>query len=155
MNDYLTRRAALGRLLGLGSLLSPGVLSSLGAACAGEQSDQATFNQIMRRAEELVLVDEPLGEVVGSIGRMFLETPYVAHTLEVEGPERLVVHLGGLDCLTFVESTLALARCVRRGRTTMDDFRAELQQLRYRDGRIDGYPSRLHYFTDRLHVHPP
>jgi hypothetical protein len=148
MNDYLTRRAALGRLLGLGSLLSPGVLSSLGAACAGEQSDQATFNQIMRRAEELVLVDEPLGEVVGSIGRMFLETPYVAHTLEVEGPERLVVHLGGLDCLTFVESTLALARCVRRGRTTMDDFRAELQQLRYRDGRIDGYPSRLHYFTD-------
>jgi len=79
---------------------------------------------------------------------MFLETPYVAHTLEVEGPERLVVNLGGLDCLTFVESSLALARCVKRGNTTMDAFRAELQQLRYRGGLIDGYPSRLHYFTD-------
>jgi hypothetical protein len=30
----------------------------------------------------------------------------------------------------------------------MGAFRSELQRLRYRDGVIDGYPSRLHYFTD-------
>lgn len=148
MSEYLTRRAALGRLAQLGALLTPGLFGSLGAACARERSDQATFDQIMSRAEELALGDEPIGEVVGSVGRMFLETPYVAHTLEVEGPEHLVVNLAGLDCLTFVESTVALARCVKQGRMTMEAFRAELQMLRYRDGIIDGYPSRLHYFTD-------
>ena len=148
MTDHLTRRAALGRLLRLSSLLSPGVLSSLAAACTKERGDQAAFDQIMRHAEELAFPDEPIGEVIGSIGRMFLGTPYVAHTLEEEGPEHLVVNLQGMDCLTFVESTLALSRCVKRGATTMGAFRSELQRLRYRDGVIDGYPSRLHYFTD-------
>ena len=50
--------------------------------------------------------------------------------------------------MTFVESAVGLARCVKQGKTTMEAFRAELQKLRYRDGIIDGYPSRLHYFTD-------
>jgi len=148
MNDRLTRRTALSRLLRLGALLSPGVLSSVAAACARQRSDQATLDQVLRRTDELALADEPLGEVVGSIGRMFLGTPYVPHTLEVEGPEHLVVNLQEMDCLSFVESTLALARCVKRGRSTMEAFRSELQQLRYRNGIIDGYPSRLHYFTE-------
>jgi len=148
MSESLTRRAALGRLARLGALLTPGVFGSLRGAWARGRSDQATFDQIMGRAEELALGDEPIGEVVGAVGRMFLETPYVAHTLEVEGAEHLVVNLTGLDCMTFVESSVALARCVKQGKTTMEAFRAELQKLRYRDGIIDGYPSRLHYFTD-------
>ena len=34
--------------------------------------------------------------------------PYVASTLEVADPERLVVNLRGLDCATLVETASAL-----------------------------------------------
>ena len=35
-----------------------------------------------------------------------------------------------------------------KGNTTFDDYKAELEKIRYRDGVIDGYASRLHYFCD-------
>ena len=89
-----------------------------------------------------------IGGAVRMIGTSFVGSPYGAHTLEQEGPERLVVNLRAFDCVTFVESTLAIARCVRSATESMDAFRRELQHLRYRGGAIDGYASRLHYFSD-------
>jgi hypothetical protein len=91
---------------------------------------------------------KPIGDVVAAIGVSFLGTPYKPHTLEVPGPERLVVNLQAFDCVTFVESVLAIARCTKLGSTTYEGFTKQLQFIRYRDGVIDGYPSRLHYFSD-------
>ncbi len=34
---------------------------------------------------------------------------------------------------------------------TFDDFKSELQKIRYRDGIINRYPSRLHYFSDWIY----
>lgn len=73
--------------------------------------------------------------------------PYVAHTLEVNPTERLVVNLRQLDCTTYVENVCALTLCMQQKQYTFDNFCRNLQTLRYRDGRIDGYASRLHYFT--------
>ena len=73
--------------------------------------------------------------------------PYVAHTLEVNPTERLVVNLRQLDCTTYVENVCALTLCMQQKQYTFDSFCRNLQTLRYRDGRIDGYASRLHYFT--------
>ena len=94
------------------------------------------------------LADKPMGEVMVAIGQSFLDAPYKANTLDAPGNERLVVDLREFDCVTFVESTLALARCVKLRTTTFDDFRKQLQLIRYRGGNINGYPSRLHYFSD-------
>jgi hypothetical protein len=80
--------------------------------------------------------------------RKFLNRPYVAHTLEVNDDERLVVNTRELDCTTFVENVLALTLCARKGKTSFADFVYYLRQLRYRGGIIDKYPSRLHYFSD-------
>lgn len=80
--------------------------------------------------------------------RSFIGVPYVAHTLEVNDDERLVVNLRELDCTTLVENVAALTLCARTGKTTFKDFTDMLTMLRYRHGRIDGYPSRLHYFSD-------
>lgn len=81
--------------------------------------------------------------------RKFIGVPYVAHTLEVakEG-EPLVVNTRQLDCTTFVETVAALTLCARRSLYRMEDFTAALASLRYRDGRRQGYTSRLHYFSD-------
>lgn len=80
--------------------------------------------------------------------RQFLGVPYVAHTLEVNASEQLVVNTRQLDCTTLVETVAALALCAREGKSRWADYLGLLQRLRYRQGRLDGYPSRLHYFSD-------
>ena len=83
------------------------------------------------------------------LARQFLGVPYVAHTLEVNGAdEQLVVNTRQLDCTTLVETVAALKLCAQQDKRTWDDFVTMLRKLRYRGGRIDGYPSRLHYFSD-------
>ena len=108
--------------------------------CASGQSDSLFVEKVLREAPA------DAGELY--FARQFLGRPYVAHTLEVNDTERLVVNTRQLDCTTLVENALALALCHRRGQTTFGDFKACLTSLRYRGGVIDGYPSRLHYFSD-------
>ena len=80
--------------------------------------------------------------------RRLLDRPYVAHTLEVNDTERLVVNLRQLDCTTLVETVCALTMAAREGQRDYRSFCQQLQRLRYRQGQLDGYPSRLHYFSD-------
>jgi hypothetical protein len=111
----------------------------------------------------------PVGELVALLGPTFVGAPYEPGTLELAGSERLVVNLRTFDCVTFVEHVLVLARLVRdptvnpglepsldaNTRTAAAEafrerYRAELTRLRYRGGVLEGYVSRLHYFTEWL-----
>ena len=78
----------------------------------------------------------------------FLDTPYVGGTLEKSEEEELFINLRETDCMIFVETCLALARTVQLHSPDYDSFKQELRQIRYRDGVINGYTSRLHYSTD-------
>jgi hypothetical protein len=113
-----------------------------------EDDDAAIVRRVFSWAKERGLASLPVGRIVAAIGESFVGTPYVAHSLETEGEEGLVVNLRGFDCLTFVENSLALARCVKSRTTTFENFRTELTHIRYLSGVINGYSSRLHYFTD-------
>lgn len=118
--------------------------------------DWDAFAAILAHADEAGLGALPMGEVVVAVGRRFVGTAYVPGTLEVEGPERLVINFRGLDCVTFVENVLALSFVIKTGGTERLADRAALETeyelavraLRYRNGMIDGYPSRLHYFSE-------
>jgi len=83
--------------------------------------------------------------------RQFLGLPYVAYTLEVADPEKLVVNLHGLDCTTYVETVLALTLTYREGSDRFSDYCRNLERIRYRGGVRDGYLSRLHYFAWWMH----
>jgi hypothetical protein len=82
------------------------------------------------------------------IGTFLEETPYVAYTLEKDSLEKLVINLRELDCTTFAENCLAISRTIRSGNHSFERFTAELENLRYRNGKLIDYPSRLHYFSD-------
>ena len=97
------------------------------------------------------LSKKPIGEVIVEIGKTFLGLDYEAHTLEKGDHEKLIVHLTGLDCYTFFESSLVFARCIKKGKTTFEDFKEELKNIRYRNGEIYKYPSRLHYASDWMY----
>jgi hypothetical protein len=141
-----TRRTFLGQiaLLAGGAMLS----RSTAEALAAVKSDEAIFRETMAWAKKKGIAKLPVGGAMAAFGQHFIGTPYVAHSLETDGGERLVVNLRGFDCLTFVENMLAMARCLRSGKTTFDAFTKQLTLIRYTGGVIDGYPSRLHYFTD-------
>lgn len=79
--------------------------------------------------------------------RQFIGAPYVAHTLEVCDPERLVVNLRQFDCTTFLETSIALWLTYKQGSSSFEAFTKQLERIRYQDGRMNGYPSRLHYFS--------
>lgn len=89
-------------------------------------------------------VSFPLSKRVKKTALLFLQTPYVANTLENRDGEFLTLNLHQFDCTTFVENVAALSRTP----STLSQFQKNLQQIRYRDGQIKGYASRLHYFTD-------
>lgn len=99
-------------------------------------------------AVSLSLQKEPINDVVIAMGKSFLGTPYVAHALEIPGDERLVVNMHGLDCVSFYENSLVLARCIKMNKMSFDEYKQQLQFIRYRGGVIDGYTSRLHYTSD-------
>jgi len=92
----------------------------------------------------------PTANLVELVGKEFLGTPYVANTLE-KIPEHLVINLRELDCTTFGENCLAIARVIKSGDTSFENYTKELQTLRYFDGVIDSYPSRIHYFSDWIY----
>lgn len=97
------------------------------------------------------LREEPataMGPMMIRVGRAFLGTPYVAQTLEQGPDERVVVNLRGLDCTTYVENVLVLSRLAREGKLSWARYVDRLEEVRYRHGKLDGYPSRLHYFTE-------
>lgn len=80
--------------------------------------------------------------------RLMMGIPYVSGTLDMGECEELVVHTDCADCTTFVETVLALTIADASGCRTYDGFKSALLSLRYRDGVMDGYISRLHYFSD-------
>ncbi len=143
----MKRREFFETLIGLGSvsMTMPTVLRAL------TDDDALICNRKFELAFTHSLHTRPLREVITEIGKSFLGTEYLAQALEVPGEERLVVNLRGLDCVSFCENALVLARCVKMKKTTFEDYKAQLQLVRYRGGIIHRYPSRLHYFTDWIH----
>ncbi len=108
-----------------------------------QTKDEAIFLE----KNQIELAANP-SESVLEIAKSFLETPYVASTLETNETEQLICNLQGLDCFTFDENVLALYLTKKAHSNSYADFKEILTQLRYRNNNINGYASRLHYFTE-------
>ena len=91
--------------------------------------------------------NSPIGDLIVKAGSFFIGTPYVSHTLETE-PEQLVIKLREVDCNTYAEYVLAISRTIKSDNPSFEKFAQELQNMRYHKGVIDGYTSRIHYFSD-------
>lgn len=123
------------RLIAAGCMLLTSMMAT--AQVTYTRQDSAAVVDILRSSDASTL----------SIARRFLKVPYVAHTLEVNKEEQLVVNLHELDCTTFVETVLALKRCIEAKQKTFDDYCKALQKIRYEGGAEPDYRKRLHYFT--------
>lgn len=87
-----------------------------------------------------------IGDCVINIAESFVGKPYLGGTLDdYDGGEKLVYTFDGFDCVTLCETSLALARCIYGRGISRENFEAELKKIRYRSGKLEEFPSRLHY----------
>ena len=108
------------------------------------------------RAERLAGPDSPMGAAAIRVGELAEGTPYQPGTLDaylrggrIPDREPLVLSLTRFDCVTLVESCLAVARLATRKRgPSWKRFGQEIERMRYRGGVRRDYPSRLHYFSE-------
>ena len=120
--------------------------------CVNRQhQDRNILKKLVRLLDPRKTPSPPAGEFALEIGKCFLGTPYRSGTLESKGAEHLVVNLREVDCFTFVEKVTALVCLLTSPQHSFDVFRRILRKIRYRQGRTQGYPSRLHYFSDWIH----
>lgn len=113
------------------------------------QRDKAIYERYCTAVKEKAAL--PTGDLMVETARFFLGTPYVAGTLEEE-PETLVINLHGLDCMTLVENTAALAWSVKHC-LAYDGYVSVLKDMRYRNSgcaTLD-YTDRLHYTADWIY----
>ncbi|MFO8028518.1 MAG: DUF1460 domain-containing protein [Cyclonatronaceae bacterium] len=136
----------------LAMLLLTGCRSENSRADAGTQGEN-TAETIEQWLEEGLNYWRQVGDVSSLVAHYAdrqLGITYVGGLLDEPDEEQLVVTLDGSDCVIYVEMSLAMAMTTLQGQTSYEDFRENLAFIRYREGDIDGYPSRLHYFSDWL-----
>lgn len=154
----MNRRQFLAGLTGLATV--PLLLRSVSATAMADSDDIQTtnsdkeaattyiFSQIMKQAEREGWAKLPMGELTGNLGMLMLGTKYEGGTLEGPGPEICRADLTGLDCVTFFENALGMARILKKGTPTFDAFLREITFTRYRGGNLTDYTSRLHYTAE-------
>ncbi len=115
------------------------------------QKDQTLLKRFFEYANKNDIAKLPLNQKISAIGRYFIETPYVGGTLDINPQEELVVNLREFDCVTFVDNVIALALLDKYNEQSIPLFQNNLQKIRYRNGKITDYTSRLHYSSDWLY----
>ncbi len=131
------------------------------ATAAPGSADEIRFHEWVAaiRSAGFAEPDVPVGRTATEVGELAIGTPYEAFTLEqylVAGgdparTEPLTLSLTKFDCVSLVESCLAVARVARVDEPpTWEAFAREMEKMRYRGGTREGYISRLHYFSEWL-----
>ncbi|MCU0549765.1 MAG: DUF1460 domain-containing protein [Leptolyngbya sp. Prado105] len=110
-------------------------------------SDQKIFQRLSDRAIEQDWQAKPIGNIIQTIAAEFLGASYVEGLLDRSQNETLFTSLQEFDCVLFVETVLAMARGIASKDYSPITFTTNLQQQRYENGEINGYCSRLHYFS--------
>lgn len=120
------------------------ILGMIPCIISASENDSIKVENLLRKASQLPADSSR----TLFFARNLLGIPYIANTLDETDEETLVVHLDKVDCTTFVETVLALSIADKEGKSDFGSYKQALRCIRYRDGKQNGYLSRLHYFSD-------
>jgi len=111
-------------------------------------NDERIYRRIINHAQRQNLAQVSMGNIVQNIAEQFLGAEYTAGLLDRSTQETLVISLKQFDCLLFVETVLAIADNIALQEDNYQTFKNEVEDRRYWQGKMNGYCSRLHYFSD-------
>ena len=95
-------------------------LSNSQTVCTAESKER--LDAYLLKLSEMDLSEKSPNVRIFEIGQWFLNTPYVEKTLELPGEEKLVINLIGLDCTTYLETVVTLARLAQKGEYSFEDY---------------------------------
>lgn len=99
--------------------------------------DRQTLEDVIREAAGIT----PASNRAIFLAKSFIGTPSKDRVFSQTDPEEFMVDFEGMNCLSFVESVLALANAHH-----YEEFLEMLQRIRYYNGEIS-YANRNHYMT--------
>ena len=108
-----------------------------------DRNDSTAIEEIIRKHSATTYNSQ--GELIIAIAKEFIGKRYIPNTLDNGKDEPLFISCDSLDCSTFVELVSAIALSIERHEPTFTATCSNLEKLRYRNGKRDGYDSRLHY----------
>ncbi len=111
-------------------------------------ADRDRFQQIMQTAQAQGTAQQPMGEIMQAIAQQLVGSAYRDELLDQSAQETLVTSLTQFDCVLFVEAVLALSRGVAAQDYNPATFVAHIEDQRYRNGTLQNYCSRLHYWSE-------
>ena len=111
-------------------------------------ADAEKYQQIFDYAQNNNLTEASIGTIVQGVAEQFLGAEYQAGLLDKGTRETLIISLQQFDCLLFVETVLAIANNIARKENNYQAFTNKVEEQRYWNGKMNGYCSRLHYFSD-------
>lgn len=110
------------------------------------------FDKMVAKAKSENWAGLPIGERMTKFARELHHRPYTSFTLEIDDHiESPSVNLDGVDCWTFFEQCLGLARmiAVPKDRYNEEDLLRQIEFTRYRAGFCSGnYLDRIHYLAE-------
>jgi Protein of unknown function (DUF1460) len=106
------------------------------------------YQRLMQSLSDRKITTLPIDKVLQTVSTQFLGATYREGLLDRSETEKLFVSLTEFDCVLFVETVLAFSRNLRSPSSSYENFVGKIQEVRYADGKLDGYCSRLHYFSD-------
>jgi len=116
---------------------------------------ESKFYAVIAKAERENWRALPLSERTVRVARELVGTPYVNYTLEVDDKiESPVANFKGMDCWTYYENSLAIARLLRYQPPPYKpaDMLHMIEVERYRNGVCTGnYLSRMHHLEEVFH----
>ena len=113
---------------------------------------EARFRQLCEQARRGRWASLPIGKRTLAFGTALVGTPYENYTLEIDDRiESPSVNFHAMDCWTFYETSLAMARLIKNPPSlwTREALLHYIELERYRGGRCDGtYVSRMHHLEE-------
>lgn len=143
-------------------ITGPPIAASTGLTIA----DSKRFSSLRLKFKQQKWQELELGDRIQTIAEQFLGEPYQSNLLEKSSTEQPFISLHQFDCVLFLETVLALTTVFSKNSDnpevlssiqpspTLSISQSEselfttIERYRYRDGKMDGYCSRLHYFSD-------
>lgn len=110
--------------------------------------DQEKYQRVIQNTKTANLDQTSAGRLIQQIAEQFLGSEYKAGLLDKSPYETLVISLQQFDCLLFIETIMAIAHNINQQEYGYQAFSNSIENQRYRNGKMNGYCSRLHYFSD-------
>jgi hypothetical protein len=122
-----------------------------GSLFSSQNSGNMFYYQLSKKARDENWIKLPINELMTNIALEFIDVPYVGGTLDMNETEECTVFLDKLDCVTYFETVLGIAKCFKAEKFEFEDLIHQVQLTRYRKGVINNYTSRLHYTADWIY----